>query len=371
LLLTGYWPVIGTSLALATREGHVVLIVPEDERELAQGSWADHVYSFEAASLNDLRSAAEGVGPILAEAAKKLQVGSGRLGHEWGEAFEPASYAAQHLYGTSLAGLLEQAFPSAIHLAADELLAWCRAIKTPVEVERIRKACRIAGVAFQEGQQQIQPGLQETEVAAHFRRPLSTCGMNVEGVQRADGFVFCMSGPHSAQASGAYARSRSRRLQKGDLILVHCNSYADGYWTDVTRTYSLGNGSRDERQRCLHLAVLEARAQALEAIRPGVRASLVDHAARSCLRQRGFEKEFRHSTGHGVGFAAINHNAEPRLHPRSEDVLEVGMVFNVEPALYFENYGGLRHCDMVTVTPAGAEVLTPFHGNLEELLLSC
>lgn len=61
--------------------------------------------------------------------------------------------------------------------------------------------------------------------------------------------------------------------------------------------------------------------------------------------------------------------ARPRLHPKSDDVLEEGMVFNVEPAIYIEGYGGIRHCDVVTVTADGMELLTPFQASVEELEL--
>ena len=44
-----------------------------------------------------------------------------------------------------------------------------------------------------------------------------------------------MSGPNAALAQGAYARSRARPIGRDELVLVHCNSYADGYWVDVTR----------------------------------------------------------------------------------------------------------------------------------------
>ena len=43
------------------------------------------------------------------------------------------------------------------------------------------------------------------------------------------------------------------------------------------------------------------------------------------------------------------------------------MVFNVEPAIYIEGYGGIRHCDMVAVTAAGAELLTDFQSTAAEL----
>jgi Xaa-Pro aminopeptidase len=214
----------------------------------------------------------------------------------------------------------------------------------------------------------LRTGLTEVEAAALFRTPLSTHGTGRDNVRRADGFVWCMAGPNAARAHAAFACSSDRPLRQGDFILVHCNSYADGFWTDVTRTYFLGPPT--ERQRRLYEAVLAARAAALAAIRPGVRGAEVDRAARAVLEEWGHGKEFKHSTGHGVGFAAIDHNARPRLHPVSDDLLRPGMTFNVEPAVYFDGYGGLRHCDVVAVTASGVEVLTPFHSTLAELTLS-
>jgi Xaa-Pro aminopeptidase len=174
-----------------------------------------------------------------------------------------------------------------------------------------------------------------------------------------------MSGERSVQAYAAYQRSSARRLCAGDLVLVHCNSYLDGYFTNVTRTFCMGEP--DDRQRRMYEAVLAGRKAALAAIRPGVRASEVDAAARSELAQRGFEQEFLHATGHGVGLAALDHNARPRIHPQSKDVLEAGMTFNIEPAIYVKGYAGLRHCDMVTVTRDGVKELTPWLGGIEEL----
>ena len=93
-------------------------------------------------------------------------------------------------------------------------------------------------------------------------------------------------------------------------------------------------------------------------------------APREVMDARSFGREFKHGLGHGVGFAAISHNARPRLHPASDDVLEAGRVFNDEPAIYVEGYGGMRHCDVVAVTEAGAEVLTPFQTGVEQLTIT-
>jgi Xaa-Pro dipeptidase len=252
-------------------------------------------------------------------------------------------------------------------VSADAMLGDLRARKTALEIGRIRLACEIAGRAFRKGSQGMQAGTTEVEAAMAFCGPLSTSLADFPDVERAGGFAWCMSGPNSALAAGAYARSRARFIDQGDLALVHCNSYVDGYWTDITRTYSFGKAS--ERQRDIYDAVFAARESAFARIAPGALAADVDRGAREVLRERGFGAEFKHGAGHGVGFGAICAGNKPRIHPKSTDVLEAGMVFNVEPAVYFEGYGGVRHCDMVAVTESGYELLTPFQCKAEELVL--
>ena len=107
--------------------------------------------------------------------------------------------------------------------------------------------------------------------------------------------------PNAALASAAYARSRDRNIETGDLVLVHCNSYADGYWTDITRTWCAGEPAT--RAKDIFEAVFDARESALGVIRPGVRAADVDRAARTTMQKHGFGAAFKHSTGHGVGFS--------------------------------------------------------------------
>lgn len=369
LLLSGYWPVLGTALAIATHEGQVFLLAPEDERELAHRGWADTVETFHPGSLETLSSVPSAISSPLKQLARAIGVTQGCLGFESGSMFEPASYAGMHFYNSDLERLLREAFPTASFAPADTLLMSLRAVKTAYELERIRDACRIAERAFVYGAARLQPGLSETAAASLFRAPLSVVEDGDGKLARADGFTFCMSGVYSAEAHRAYARSRcAKKLGANEFALIHCNSYADGYWTDITRTYCLGEA--DPRQEDLYLAVCEARLAALAVIAPGVRAAEVDRAARAVLTARGFGADFKHATGHEVGFAAISHNAPPRLHPQSTDVLETGMVFNVEPAIYIDDYGGFRHCDMVAVTEHGAEVLTSFQTELAQLVLA-
>lgn len=367
LMLSGYWPVLGASLALFTNEGRVILLAPEDEQELATKGWADEVRTFSTGSLQEIRNIIDCVGGPLSELARDLDVGR-VIGYEGDSVTEPLPYAAMHLYGASIRGLLSEAMHSCAIIPAGKLLTELRTVLSPTEIGRVRVTCRIAGEAFSRGIEGVRAGRRETEVAEGFRAPLSIVGTGFDGVERAGGFTFCMSGANSAKAYASFQRSRPRCLQPGDFALVHCNSYADGYWTDITRTFVIGEPS--ETQRAMYEAVFAARAAALQMIRGGVKAAEVDAAARRTIEKCGFGPEFKHGLGHGVGFAAINHNAPPRLHPASEDVLEEGMIFNIEPAIYIDGFGGLRHCDMVALTDRGAEVMTPFLTGVDELILT-
>lgn len=367
LLLSGYWPIVGNALAIASRDGRIAIVAPKDERELAEGGWADELITFQPVTPDELPTLEQVVRGPLAEAARALGIERGKIGYEQGPTSVPVSYSAMNHYGAGLIEVLRQALPSAHLKPADEPLRRLEAIKTPRELERVKRACRIAEQAFQAGAGRLRPGLLETEAAELFHGPLATIGPGFEGIGRGGGFAWCMAGPNAAEAQGAFARSRPRPIQAGELVLVHCNAFADGLWNDVTRTFCLGDP--DRRQGELYDAVLKARAAALEAIRPGARAAEIDRAARGLLEDRGLGKHFKHPAGHGAGFLAIDHHARPRLHKKSDDVLEPGMVFNLEPAVYLDGDCGLRHCDMVAVTADGHELLTPFQTTIDQLIV--
>jgi Xaa-Pro dipeptidase len=368
LMLSGYWPVVGSTIAVAAADGRIALLTPEDERDLAGRGWANEVCSYQPGSLAKIISPADAAREPFADLLRGLGVERGNIGYEIGDAFEPASYVAMYLFGAATASLPRTAAPEATLRSAEASLADLRARMTEEEVNRVRLACEIAAEAFKEGAKTLRPGLSEAGVAAAFQAPLSERGLDRGGVERAGGYVFCMSGPNAATAGAAYARTRDRELQAGDLVLVHCNSYVDGYWTDITRTYCLG--VPDQRQRALYDAVFAARAAALAVIHPGVQARDVDRAARAVLTERGFGEQFTHGLGHNVGFSAISMEFAPRLHPASDDRLEIGMTFNIEPAIYITGYGGIRHCDVVTIGENGPEVLTPFQTSSSELVVT-
>ena len=276
LLLSGYWPIVGSSIAIATSDGRIRVIVPEDEQDLAELGWAE-VITLPPGVLSKLPDTLKNAQLTLGQVCQELSIQRGRIGYEGTDMNQPASYASMHLYSAAIPGLLNRAMPDATLADATSQIVQLRATMTQAEVNQVRTACEVAGFAFQLGADQLRAGLRETEVAAAFEAPLSIQGVGYKQTQRAGGFAFCMSGPNSALAGRAYARTRNRQLEAGDLVLLHVNSYIDGYWTDITRTYCLGEPTTQQRQ--MFEAIFEARAAAHKAIKPGVQAAEVDAAS--------------------------------------------------------------------------------------------
>ncbi|HVB54940.1 MAG TPA: Xaa-Pro peptidase family protein [Candidatus Acidoferrales bacterium] len=365
LLLTGYWPVVGESIAICVCGGPTVLLVPEDEADLAGAGFADSIEAFVPETLDEMSSVSAAVKPHLAHILNQLKVIPGQIGIESGPSSQAASYLAIHLFGSKLPDMLHELLPASTLIPIDEWIHNLKSIKTPAELGRIRQACAIVKSAYELAAPQLHAGMREPEAAELFRAPLSRTEVSGPWIHRNDGFAFCMSGPNSAKAYAAYARTRRRKLESIDLVMMHCNSYFDGFWTDITRTFTLQPPG--ERQEEMYAAVFAARKAALAAIKPRMPAAEVDAAARQVIRDFGLGPYLKHGTGHGVGFSPMSAYSSPRIHAGSSDVLEEGMVFNVEPAVYIEGYGGVRHCDMVAVTSNGYELLTDFQSNLESL----
>ena len=357
LLLTGYWPVMGASVAIFPVHGIVTVIAPEDEAHIVKRSSTAACIPYRPGTLDRITTPLAALTQPLLSTLQSMGLQEKSIAVEMQQGMQPASYAASVEFRGAMEDLLRR-LPLGLRLSPGErLLEPLKAKKTTIELEAMRRAARIAASGFIRAQSCIEANMRESEIAAAVQYAFEA-SPEAEGVERSYGFYYCMSGPNSAEASGAYARTRQRRVQDGDLVLIHANTCADGYWMDITRTYTVGSPS--DRQRKMRAAIEEARAAALEVIRPGALARDVDRAARAVMERHGMGEAFRHSTGHGVGFAAANPNGLPRIHPQSPDVLQAGMTFNVEPAAYFDGYGGMRHCDVVAVTESGVEVLTDF-----------
>lgn len=344
------------------------MLVPEDEAELAQMGFADSIKTFVPETLNEICSVPDAVRPHLSRILRDLIIEPGAIGVETGAKSQAASYLAIHLFGGQLSHMLHELLPYSKLTAIENWIRDLGSVKTSLEIARIRRACAVAQKAFELGAPALRPGITEQDAALLFRAPL--CDMEASGsaIHRADGYAFCMSGQNSAKAHAAYARTRWRTLQSEDLVMMHCNSYLDGLWTDITRTFTLK--PPDQKQEQMYAAVFAAREAALGRIKAGARAPEIDAACQQVMREFGMEQFVKHGTGHGVGFSPMSAYSVPQIHAGSADVLREGTVFNVEPAVYVEGYGGVRHCDMVAVTSEGYELLTSFQSEIKSLTVA-
>ena len=356
LLLTGYWPVMGTSLAICTREGGLCAVIPEDELELAASTSNAEFFTYKPETLEHVAPVTSVILDPVKKVISRLGLKSGKIGVDLSGGAQGSSYPSVHHFRLSILPLLRESAPDLTSVSAGSIFERLKAVKSETEIDILRRVCRRAAVGFSHAKLAIVAGRREDEVAADIEAAFARDAN--DGLERSRGYFFCMSGPNSYKASGAYARTRSRVLSKGDLVMIHANTVGDGYWTDITRTWIVG--SPNDQQQRMYDAIGEARQAAFKAIATGVSAKSVDAAARSVLTDHGFGAAFKHATGHGVGFTGADGHALPRIHPQSTDTLQAGMTFNIEPAIYLEDVGGMRHCDVVASTHNGVELLTDF-----------
>ena len=234
--------------------------------------------------------------------------------------------------------------------------------KDPAELAAFRRAGELLDVVAADVLASIRVGQVEREIAAEIDFRLKKGGFEGPAFD-----TIVASGPNSALP---HARPGLRALKDGDLVVLDFGGVYDGYCVDLTRTVCVGDPSAEARR--LYDAVFEAQATALATIRPGVRVSEVDEAARGVLERHGFGPAFGHATGHGLGLEV---HEEPRVGPLRADVpgvapvsrdevLVPGIVMTVEPGAYIAGLGGVRIEDDVEVVADGAELLTRVSRNL-------
>jgi Xaa-Pro dipeptidase len=142
-------------------------------------------------------------------------------------------------------------------------------------------------------------------------------------------------------------------LERGDVLILDWGATLDGYISDLTRTFFLGEAEAEMRR--VYEIVAQANAAGREAAGPGVACKEVDRAARRVIEAAGYGPAFLHRTGHGIGLEA---HESPYLRSDNESTLAAGMAFTVEPGIYLEGRGGVRIEDNVVVTPEGGRTLS-------------
>ena len=246
------------------------------------------------------------------------------------------------------AGAPEADFPD-----ASEVVSRLRVRKDPDEIAAMRRAVKVAQNALEATIPFIKVGMTEKELAAELTVQLLRSGSQPEMPFS----PIVSGGPNSANP---HASPSERKLQPGDLLVVDWGASVDGYISDLTRTFAVGEV--DAEYRKIHQIVLEANAAGRAAARPAVPCADVDKAARAVIEKAGYGQYFTHRTGHGIGMEG---HEEPYMRGDNMQLLEPGMAFTVEPGIYLPGRNGVRIEDNMVITVDGSECLSGVERGLQ------
>jgi Xaa-Pro aminopeptidase len=268
------------------------------------------------------------VGRLLTDALGELPRAVGLANHMW----------AEHVLR------FRAALPGSEQRLAGAVLRELRIRKTPEEVEALRRAGAAIDRVHARMAEFLRAGRTEHEVARDIADAIIA-----EGHSQVN-FTIVGSGPNGASP---HHHSSDRVIQPGDPVVVDIGgATAEGYCSDMTRTYVLGTPPPDFLE---YYAVLQAAQEAaVAAVRPGVTAESVDAAARDIIAAAGYGEYFVHRTGHGIG---LDEHEDPYVVAGNAELLEPGMAFSIEPGIYLPGRHGARIEDIVVCTGDGVDRL--------------
>lgn len=321
--LTGFDGSAGT--VLVHRDG--VLLATDDR----YGERAEALTS-------ELTGLAVAVGPGAAQkdaivAAAGGAGGAGRVGLE----ADDVSWDAANRYGNEW-------FPGSDLVATTGVVADIRLVKDAGEVQRVERAAAITDHALAE----VAAVLADRPTERDFQLLLDRAILD-GGADDLSFATIVASGPLAARP---HHTPSNRVIEPGDLVIVDVGALVEGYHSDMTRTFFVGEP--DDASAEMIAAATEAQAAGVAAVRPGVTGDEIDRAARAVIEGRGLGPEFVHGVGHGVGLLI---HEDPFL-KGSAVPLQAGQVVTVEPGVYRSGFGGVRVEDTVVVTPDGCRPLT-------------
>jgi len=239
--------------------------------------------------------------------------------------------------------LLLDALPGARRRFTGDTVGWLRSRKDAEEYRRLKQSQRLNDRAMAAGFAALRAGVTELEIARVIADFYEANGAGTE---------FC-SVCFGANGAFPHHHTGDTRLAPGDAVLIDTGCRLDGYPSDMTRVGHYGGAPEGFAE--VHAILDRAVEAAIAAVRPGVRASAVDKAARDLIAAAGYGPEFLHRTGHGLG---IDVHEPPYITATSDTVLDEGMVFSIEPGIYLPGRFGLRLEEIVIIRDGKPEILS-------------
>jgi Xaa-Pro aminopeptidase len=222
-----------------------------------------------------------------------------------------------------------------------------RRSKDADEIDVLRQSMKSGESAQAAALAQVEPGMSELDAYLI----VEAAAMRALGRQAIVYGDFA-SGPRCETEQGG--PPTSRKIERGDLLILDFSVVVDGYRGDFTNTFAVGSGPTKE-QRQLFEACLGALAAGEARLRPRTPARDVDAAVRGHFALRKLDHAFTSHSGHGLG---LGHPEPPYFVPEADEVLVAGDVVALEPGLYLKGVGGMRYERNYLITPDGFETLS-------------
>ena len=222
-----------------------------------------------------------------------------------------------------------------------DLFLQARKVKDEVELKRIEKASKGLDRIFEALPGELKAGRTEWEVAAEVMKLATEQGLTPSGSESALSPTIIASGENGALP---HSELTGRKLRSGDFVVADIFFRFEGYNSDVTRTFAIGQATPQMRRH--YAAVLEAQEAALDVARVGAVCEDVHKAAVRVLRRHSVDKYLNHSVGHGVG---IDIHELPAISRGSMTKLERNDVITDEPGIYLPGKYGIRIEDTLRV----------------------
>jgi Xaa-Pro aminopeptidase len=241
----------------------------------------------------------------------------------------------------------------------DSLVGRQRQVKDDAEIERMAAAAAAADAALAEVEPILFATVDAPVTEADIRNELEY-RMRLHGADDRSYDTIVAAGPD--HAARPHHEATNRRIVEGDTVIIDVGALVDGYHSDMTRSYVIGEPTGEQRE--LYALVEASHAAGVAALRAGISARDLDSVCRDVFDEAGRLDWYLHGTGHGVG---LQIHESPFHSQASDDVIVAGNVVTVEPGLYRVGVGGFRVEDLLVVTETGSRPLThtaprPFRG---------
>ena len=312
-------------------EGKPIAVIPTIGESGMAATWIDDIHTWPSP-----RPADDGIS-LLASTISGLPTRHGHFGIPLGPESilrMPAGDACK----------LADAIPHEVVDCAEMLLRQ-RFVKSPAEIEKIRRGCHITSDAFEALPGHSQIGDSEIDITRRMRIDLLERG--------ADGTPFMVAGSGAGGYDSIIMGPTPRQPQAGDVLIIDTGTVFDGYFCDFDRNFGFGHVA-DDTQRA-NTAVHQALDAGFDAARPGARMCDVWSAMSQVMEDFGSLGNSIGRMGHGLGMLLTEW---PSVHPDDQNILEPGVVMTLEPGMTFAPGRQLVHEENIVITESGAEYLT-------------